>query len=124
MKKYCFIIVFCASLCVGENTSWQNLKDYGLAHCLATFHIGEPSRDILASRAAYMQILNRAELLSRKALREYIERTIPNMLIHNFGLLEAPYDDMTLYFLSCMNMYHSQEYDNLIKELLKQYEEG
>lgn len=93
----------------------RNLKPFGLAYCISKFHRGDTiPKDIELAQSSYFEGAN----LSNKAFNEimdYVEKTIPQ------NMLYTPLDMDPMYFLSCVDMYDSAEYLNLVNELVKKY---
>lgn len=93
----------------------RNLKRFGLAHCISKFHRGDIiPKDIELSKSTYFEGAN----LSYEAfneLRDYIEKTIPK------NMLYTPLDMDPMYFLSCVDMYDSPEYQDLVNKLVKKH---
>lgn len=93
----------------------RNLKPFGLAYCISKFHRGDKvPGDIELAKSTYFEGSN----LSNKAfntLMDYIDTTIPK------NMLYTSIDMDPMYFLSCVDMYESTEYLNLVNKLVKKY---
>ncbi|RDU59295.1 hypothetical protein [Helicobacter sp. MIT 14-3879] len=98
----------------------QDMREYGLAYCLANFHQTEPSNDIIASLSIYFENMV-AGYDDYNKLIEYIKQYMGNHPAYVKPSEDNPRPNEPVYFYSCLKMYDSKEYQDEVERIVKKY---
>ncbi|MBA1376454.1 type VI secretion system amidase immunity protein Tai4 [Pseudomonas brassicacearum] len=102
----------------GGRTYAQNYKDMVLADCIATAYKGEPdaAQDAGSSASALMDWtyfdLEQAPQVGKPLIDQFLARDYRNPMVES----ERP--GVRFELLKCLDLYHSKELDNQVKQLV------
>lgn len=102
----------------GDRTYAQNYKDMVLAGCIATAYKSEPdaAKDAGSSASALMDWtsfdLEEAPLAGKPLIDKFLARDYHNPLV------ESERKGVRFEMLKCLDLYHSQELDSQVKQLV------
>ena len=93
------------------------IKDYSLAYCLCNFNQTAPSTDIAVAQSMYFQAMTIGAEAYEK-IHHYIKNYMSNNNIYDINP-DNPRENKPVYFIMCLEMYHSQEFYTAIEKIVK-----
>ncbi|RDU60067.1 hypothetical protein CQA53_11095 [Helicobacter didelphidarum] len=126
MIKYILIFVS-LTFFIQANTLEEEVslaKDYSLAYCLWNFNQTAPSNDIAVAQNMYFQSM-KIGYEAYKKIHHYVKNNMTNNYIFDINM-DNPRENEPVYFIMCLDMYHSKEFhteiENIVKEVVCQWE--
>ena len=119
MKKYIVMLLFLI-YSIQANTFDKEValaKDYGLAYCLYNFNQTTPSNDIAVAQSMYFQTMTIGQKAYKK-IHHYIKNYMSSNHIYDINP-DNPRENEPVYFIMCLEMYHSKEFYTTIKKIVK-----
>ena len=119
MKKYIVMLLFLI-YSIQANTFDKEValaKDYGLAYCLYNFNQTTPSNDIAVAQSMYFQTMT-IGLEAYKKIHHYIKNYMSSNHIYDINP-DNPRENEPVYFIMCLEMYHSKEFYTAIEKIVK-----
>ena len=119
MKKYSLILILL--ICYAQANTFDKeislIKDYSLAYCLYNFNQTAPSNDIAVAQDMYFQAMT-IGLKEYKKIHHYIKNYMSSNHIYDINP-DNPRENEPVYFIMCLEMYHSKEFYTTIKKIVK-----
>ena len=119
MRKYVLILILLA--CYAQANTFDKevalAKDYGLAYCLYNFNQTTPSNDIAVVQSMYFQTMT-IGLEAYKKIHHYIKNYMSSNHIYDINP-DNPRENEPVYFIMCLEMYHSKEFHTTIEKIVK-----
>lgn len=119
MRKYVLILILLA--CYTQANTFDKevslIKDYSLAHCLSNFNQTAPSNDIAIAQSMYFQTMT-IGLEAYKKIHHYIKNYMSSNHIYDINP-DNPRENEPVYFIMCLEMYHSKEFYTAIEKIVK-----
>ena len=119
MRKYVLILILLA--CYTQANTFDKevslIKDYSLAHCLSNFNQTAPSNDIAIAQSMYFQTMT-IGLEAYKKIHHYIKNYMSSNHIYDINP-DNPRENEPVYFIMCLEMYHSKEFHTTIEKIVK-----
>ena len=119
MRKYVLILILL--ICYTQANTFDKevalAKDYSLAYCLSNFSQTTPSNDIAVAQSMYFQTMTIGQKAYKK-IHHYIKNYMSSNHIYDINP-DNPRENEPVYFIMCLEMYHSKEFHTAIEKIVK-----